>query len=278
MALSEITFEEMVYAKYFEKKQQVMEQLRTKTKLLKRLLDSADLEDDNELESVISQIYSLNGSCVSNNGKIFEYAVLETIQDLYSEKLAILYQAHLNSTSKDSIDIVLTDFNNYYKDGKRQKKLVIKDKAKCFFISLKTSLAYKKIKEDTEISRGFPFYCMFSMGFAKKGNYTYTTTKEQFNSIISCKNKMILLPTDGLPKDTEKGENHISDWNTLPLLIEVFRMEVLKQDILADEDNQSDVLNHTKIEVQVEESDRNETESEADVETDYESENDTDCC
>ena len=278
MTLADITFEERVYAKYFEKKQQVMDQLRTKVNLLKRLLNSADLEDDTELETVITEIHSINNSSVCNNGKIFEYAVLESIQELYGEKLAILSQAHLDNTSRDMIDIVLTTSENYYKAGEKQKKTVIKDKGKCFFLSLKTTLSTKKIREDTEMSKDFPFYCMFSLNFQKTGKYDHITSKEQFNSIISCKNKLILLPTDSIPKDDKRVESHISDWDTLPLLIEVFRMEVLKQDILADEDNQSDVMNHTKIEVQVEESDRNDTETEAEVETEWESENESDCC
>ena len=294
MEHTEITFEEMVYAKYFEKKQQLLAQLRIKVNLLKRLLDSADLEDDNELESVIAQIHGVGMSRNSNNGKIFEEAVLESIQDLYGNKLAVLYQVHMDSVSRDAIDIVLTDFNNCYKldtknkkDGEKMYKTVIKDRSKCFFISLKTTLETHQLKQDTEMCKGFPFYCMLSMNFGKKGYGKYNgfyeniASKDRFNSIISCKNKLILLPTDSIPKDDKRVENHISDWDTLPLLIEVFRMEVLKQDILADEDDkvkESDVVNHTKIEVQVEESDRNDTETEAEVETDYESENESDCC
>ena len=271
--LGDVSFSDLVMDSYTTYKERYYLTQKPKLELLKQLLNNSDLSDTTQIESVIKAIHTIAASAHSNNGKLFEYAVLEVLQTLFGDSLAVLYQAHLSNTDPKTIDFVLTGFDNYYetpinyyKNGERQKKIVLKDKSKAMMLSLKTKVNNEQLEKDEKVVKGFPYYVMLGMDFAvgdsEKGKVKIPT-KEKFQQIIKAKEQFILLPSDKIPYGDKRVNEHISDWDLLPLLIECFK---------------SDVLNHTKIEVQVEESDRNDTETEAEVETDYESENESDCC
>ena len=269
--LNEVSFSDLVMDAHTNYKERYYLTQKPKLELLKQLLNNSDLSDTAQIESVMKAVHSIACGAHSNNGQMFEKAVLEVLQTLFGDSLAVLYQVHLSENDRKLIDFVLTGFDNYYeiptrnyKNGIEQKKVVLKDKSKAMMLSLKTKVNNEQLEKDQVVVKGFAYYVMFGLEFGNcnYGTYNLIPSKEKFHQIIKAKEQFILLPPDKIPYGDKRINEHISDWDLLPLLIECFK---------------SDVLNHTKIEVKVEESDRNDTETEAEVETEWESENESDC-
>ena len=276
-SLNEVSFSDLVMDAYNSARDRIADDSIKELETFKDLLNSEGITRNN-YENLIQQCFSIGNTKCANNGADLENALFEVLNELYGNTLAIIPQAHISNDLSKRLDFVLTTFDNYYeidtrtyKNGIRQKMKVIKDKSKCFFISCKTCVNSEELSSDKDTSVDFPFYCMFgyrfNREFHKRVNKTYIRIPRQktFNRYIKCPCAYILMPSDELEGKDTKTKDHVEDWNLLPILIDVFRSEVLHQDIARMDDK-------------VETDDRNDTESEADVETDYESENESDCC